>query len=102
MLDDAVLARRIHALEHQQHRPLAVGVEALLQFLKPDSAVGENRLHVLDVGRKTEPFGRIVVGKLEMPGLVDTALFDDLGELHLCLRCVDDRLIVAKRVQGTR
>ncbi len=101
MFDDAIFARRIHALENQQHRPPAVGVEALLQFLKADDAVGENRLYALDVGRETEPLGRIMVGKLEMAGLVDAALFDDLGEFHLCLRCVDGRLIVAKRAQGT-
>lgn len=32
MLDGPILASRIHGLEHQQHRPLVLGIELVLQF----------------------------------------------------------------------
>ena len=82
MLDHAVLAGRIHALEHHQHAPLPLGVKPLLQFLDPGNAVGEHRLDVRVVGGKAEAFRRIVIGELEMPRLVDAAMLDDLGEVH--------------------
>src|SRR5262249_28905251 len=95
MLDDAVFAGRVHALEHDQHRPAAMGVEALLHILQARDAVGENRPHPFDVGRETKAFGRIEVGKLELVRLVDPAMFDDLGELHRqCLRLLMLKLFV--------
>src|SRR5262249_29352818 len=95
MLDDVVFAGRVHALEHDQHRPAAMGVEALLHILQARDAVGENRPHPFDVGRETKAFGRIEVGKLELVRLVDPAMFDDLGELHRqCLRLLMLKLFV--------
>ena len=85
VLDDAVLARRVHALEHQQHCPLAAGVKALLQFGELGDAVGEYRLDVLECGRQAEALGGIVIGELEMPRVIDPAPLDDLGEFHLSL-----------------
>ena len=85
VLDDAVLAGRIHALKHDEHGPTTVGVKALLQLLKPRDRIRENRLHVVHVGRKTEAFGRIMIGEPEMLRLVDPAVLDDLGKFHLGL-----------------
>ena len=82
MLDDAVLAGRVHALQHDQNRPAAIGVKPLLQFLKPRDALFENRLHILDIGRQAEALGRIVIGELEMPRFVDAALFDNFRKVH--------------------
>ena len=82
MLDDAVFAGGIHALEHDQHRPSAMGVQTLLHVSEPRDAIGKDRAHFLDVGRKAETFRRIEIGKLELVRLVDPAPFDDLGEFH--------------------
>ena len=82
VFDDAVLAGGIHALEHQQHRPLAVGEQPLLPIGKLGDAFGEDRPHLLDIGRETESLGRVVIGELEMCRPVDPALLDDLGEIH--------------------
>src|SRR5215813_14198196 len=83
VLDDAVFAGRIHALEHDQHRPLAVGVKPLLKFTEAAHAFGKNRSHVLDVSREAKSFGGVVVGKLELRRFVDPTVLDDLAELHL-------------------
>jgi len=37
VFDGAILARRIHALKNQQHRPVFRGVKPLLHFGKPDA-----------------------------------------------------------------
>ena len=60
VLDRAVLAGRVHRLEHGEHRPAVLRVELLLQRGEPLDAVGEHRLGVglLDV----EPAG---VGRID-------------------------------------
>src|SRR5580704_8201024 len=82
MLDHAVLAGRIHTLEHDQQAPSPLGVKPLLQFLDLGHAVSKDTLDVLDIGGEAEAFRGIVVGELEMPRLVDAAMLDDLVELH--------------------
>ena len=47
VLDDAVLAGRVHALQHDQHRPAAVRVEPLLQFTQPLDVLRQHRLAAL-------------------------------------------------------
>ena len=92
VLDDAVLAGGVHALEHHQHAPLAAGVEALLQIRDPGNAVGENRLDVLDVGREAEALGRIMIGDPEVFRVIDPASLEDGGELHRGLTDMGDLL----------
>src|SRR5262249_46970678 len=82
VLDDAVLASGVHALEHDKHGPAAVGVKALLHFGKLADAVGKDELRLGGLGGKAERLGGIVIGEPETPGLVDPAGFDDLGKLH--------------------
>ena len=53
MLDHAILAGGIHPLQHDQQRPAAVGIEALLQFAEALEVVREHRLGALLV----EPAG---------------------------------------------
>jgi len=64
---------------------LAVGVEALLKFLKPGNNGPEDWFHVVDVGRKAEALGRIVRGESEMPRLIDPAMFENFRKLHFRL-----------------
>ena len=86
VFDDAVLAGGVHALKHQQHGPLAMGIEPLLQVNEAGDPLGQDRLHVSDVGRETESLGGIVIVKLEVLRLIDPALLDDLfgdlGDVH--------------------
>src|ERR1700688_5023937 len=82
MLDDTVLAGGVHALEHDQHRPFAVGEQALLHFGELGDTVVEDSPYVLDIGREAEGLGRIESGELEMIRSVDPALLDDLSEIH--------------------
>ena len=86
MLDDAVLAGGVHALKHQQHGPLALGIEPLLQLGGAGDAMGQDRLYIPDVGRETERLGGIVIVKLEVLRIIDPALLDDLfgdlGDVH--------------------
>jgi hypothetical protein len=86
VFDDAVLARCIHALQHDQHRPLALGVQHLLPLGKPREALGEHRLHAVLVDGKAEILGRIVIGEPEAFRLVDPAPLNDFWQLHLRLR----------------
>jgi hypothetical protein len=56
VLDDAVLAGGVHALQHDEYGPPPVRVEPLLHFLEPADAVGEDRLHPIDFVGETEGF----------------------------------------------
>ena len=47
MLDHAILAGGIHPLQHDQQRPAAVGIEALLQLAEALEVVREHRLGVV-------------------------------------------------------
>ena len=69
MLDDAVLAGGIHPLEHDQHRPAAVGIEALLQLGETLDVVREHCLGIALV----EPAGvrGIERSEAETVGIVD-------------------------------
>ena len=77
VLDDAVLARGIHALQHDQHRPLALGVQHLLLFREPREALGEHRFHAVLVDGKAEILCRVVIAEPEMFRLVDPATLDE-------------------------
>jgi hypothetical protein len=85
VLDDTVLANRIHALEHQQHTPLAVGVETLLQLAKPGDALRQNWPYVLDVGREAEGLGWVMIGQPATSRFIDPASSENSGQLHRCL-----------------
>ena len=77
MLDHTVLAGGVHGLQHDEYGAFAVGIKLLLHLPEPGDAVGQHRLHILDIGRKAEGFRRIVVGEPKVPRLVDPAGFED-------------------------
>ena len=66
VLDDAVFAGGIHALQHHEHGPAAVRVKPLLHVGEPADAVGEDRPHLIDIGREAECLRGIVIGEPEM------------------------------------
>ena len=82
VLDDAVLAGGVHALQHDEHGPPPVRVEPLLHFLEPADAAGENLLHLIDFGGETEGLRGVVIGEPETRRLVDTAGFENLAKVH--------------------
>ena len=102
VLDDAVLAGGIHALQHDEHRPAVLRVKPLLQPGEPADAVGEHRLDVILVDGQAEGFRRIVAGKPQAARLVDPAMFEDFGELHRRLTCIVTSFNVATSVEETQ
>ena len=100
VLDDAVLAGGIHALQHHEHGPAAVRVKPLLHVGEPADAVGEDRLHLIDIGREAECLRGIVIGEPEMPRLVDPAGFENFCKLHRRL-AGRARFIAARPFQDT-
>ena len=80
MLDDAVLAGRVHRLKHDQNRPVVSRIKSLLQILETLDAFLEKILRM--VLREAERFVRIGVGDTELVGLVDPKAFGDVGEIH--------------------
>jgi hypothetical protein len=82
VLDDAVLARSVHALQHDQHGPASVRIEALLHFREPADAFREDELRLVAVGLEAERFGGIVSGEPEPARPIDPARFYDLRKLH--------------------
>ena len=71
VLDDAVLAGGVHALQHDQHRPLVVRVEPLLQFGEPLDVVGQHRLGFVLVEIETAGVGGVERREPEAIGIVD-------------------------------
>src|SRR5262249_45015128 len=65
VLDQAVLAGRIHALEDQQQRPAVLGVELLLHVFELFDAVVEQLLRVVLLEVETAAASRIVAGQPE-------------------------------------
>ena len=82
MLDDAVLAGRVHGLDDHQHRPAVLRVEPLLQLGQPLDAFAEHFLGFVLVEVEAAGIGRIDVGQAELVRLVDAVALDDLGEVH--------------------
>ena len=69
VVDDAVLAGGIHPLEHDEQRPAAVGIEALLQLGEALDVVREQCLGVILV--EAAGIGWIERCKAETVGIVD-------------------------------
>src|SRR4051812_12839831 len=80
MLDDAILAGGIHSLQHDQQRPAAVAIEALLQLAETLEVVREHRLGALLV----EPAGvrGIERGELETVRIVDAQPLEKFRRGH--------------------
>ena len=69
VVDDAVLAGGIHPLQHDEQRPAAVGIEALLQLGETLDVVRQHRFGVVLV--ETTGIGGIERSEAEMVGVVD-------------------------------
>jgi hypothetical protein len=54
VLDDAILAGGIHALQHNQHGPTSVRVKPLLHFGQLSDPIGKNGLHAVAIGGDAE------------------------------------------------
>ena len=77
VLDDAVLAGRVHAPAAHQHRPAVVGVEPLLQFGEPLDVLRQHRLGVVLVEIEPAGVGRIDRRKPKAVGIVDAEALED-------------------------
>ena len=82
MLDRAVLAGRVHALEDDQHRPAVLGVELLLHDPQTLDVVAKHRLGVVLVDVEALGIGGIVILQAEMLGIIDAKTFCNFGGLH--------------------
>ena len=71
VLDDAVLAGCVHALQDQEHRPSVLGVKPLLQIGEMLGMLGDDFLGLLLADREPAGIGWIVIRKLEGLRLVD-------------------------------
>jgi hypothetical protein len=80
VIDDAVLAGRIHALKDHQHGPAILGPQALLQLGKPRRAAGEQLLGLVLVD--AIGFRRIAVGDPEFLRPGDADAFDGFDQIH--------------------
>ena len=70
MLDDAVFARRIEALQDSKKGPAAFGVEPLLQFRQPLDARFEKLFGVLLLDVEAAGVAGVDVGQLEVLAFV--------------------------------
>jgi len=82
MLDDAVLARRVRALQDHKHRPATLRVEPLLQIREAPGILGELCLGLVPVDVDAVGIGRIAIGKPEFLRPVDPHVLDDFFDLH--------------------
>ena len=82
VLDRAVLARRVHRLEDQQHRPAVLGVELLLQLGEALHAELQQRLGLLFVDVEPGGVAGIVVGEMEAFAFAYPVTVDDFGGVH--------------------
>ena len=75
--DDSILPRGIETLQHHQHRPAILGVEALLQIGEALEAPGEELLAFVFV--ETAGFISLEVREPELVGLVDAVAIEKLA-----------------------
>ena len=95
VLDGAVLARRVHGLEHQQQRVAVVGVEQFLRLRQLRPVVRQHRVgrapcaSFLSMSRiSAGSQARVVVGDPESLLRIDAQLFQGLAShAHAVLRC---------------
>jgi len=70
VIDGAVLARGVHRLDDDQHRPAILGVEHLLELGEPLDVLGEMRARgVLALRLERSGVARIDVGQAEAPAV---------------------------------
>ena len=90
MLDDAVLAGGVGALQDDEDRPAIVGPESVLQSGKSLNAGREHLLGVAFVDIEPAGVVGIEIGQAEAIALADAVALDDLGGQHAlsspCLR----------------
>jgi hypothetical protein len=77
VLDRAVLAGRVHGLEHEQHRPPVLGIQLVLKLAQPLDARGQQlggRLLGLEAARVV----RVDMLELELLAVRDPKRLDEL------------------------
>jgi hypothetical protein len=89
VLDDAVLAGGIHALQHDQDRPFVLGVELFLKFAETLGVFCEQCLDLILVELQPRSVSRIEVRQAETIGLVDAVALDEFCGGHVS--SVNDR-----------
>src|SRR4029079_15850211 len=82
VLDDTVLARRVHRLENQQHRPAILRVEPLLQLGQALDPFLQEVLGLLLLDIEVVGIAGIPILEMAFVGIVHTIEFGELGEAH--------------------
>src|SRR6476659_2718000 len=82
VLDHAVLARGVEALEYHEDCPLVLGIEPLLQLGETLGSFGEQRLGLALLDVDPAAVGRIDVGQAEFAAVGNAKTLCDLGRGH--------------------
>src|SRR5262249_24922163 len=82
VLDHAILAGRIHRLQHDQEGPRTVGIESFLQLRKPTEILGKLRLGLVLIEIEAARVGGIERRQPEVVRIVDAEALDQLFKLH--------------------
>ena len=82
MLDCPVLTGGVHALQHDEQRPLVLRGEPLLQIAQALDVIHHHLLGAALVEVEMGRIGRIKVGKAEARGIVDPVMLEDFCNLH--------------------
>jgi hypothetical protein len=82
MLDDAVLAGSVHALQDHQHRPAPFGIKPLLQFAEPLGVSLQHLLQIALVVTKAAGVGGIEIAQPKIVWAVDAVARSDVGGFH--------------------
>src|SRR5437899_5155547 len=102
VLDHAVLASRIHRLQHDQESPTIVGVEPFLQRREPIEICGEHSLGLVLVEIEATGVAAIERRQREMIRVVDAEPPDQLFKFHSRLHAWQRNEITNDGIAGSR
>ncbi len=80
VLDRPALAGRVERLKNQQHPPIVLGVELLLELPEPGHAFGKRRLGARLVSLDPSGVARVDVLQAKFPALGDDVGLDELAD----------------------
>jgi len=78
VLDGAILARRIHRLKNNQHRPAILSVETLLELRQPVDAFRQQLFGLLFVDIQSASVRRITFAKPKLIWPIDAEAVDEI------------------------